>query len=129
MFVLTAMKEIVVQVLIVFIGGAAFQVVRIRGREWGISLAIGLVSIPWGAVIRCMPNGPFETFFKFLRLLGKPEVLPTLSPDKEGWGGAISAVRDNLGIFANIRGGRLRSSSFVIKSRSARLSHDEQMTM
>ena len=130
MFVLTSyMKEIVVQVLIVFIGGAAFQVVRISGREWGISLAVGFVSIPWGAVIRCMPNGPFENFFKFIRLMGEPEVLPTLSPDKEGWGGAISAVRDNLGTFANIRGGRLRSSSFVIKSRSARLSHDEQMTM
>ena len=123
------MKEIVVQVLIVFVGGAAFQVVRIGGREWGISLAVGFVSIPWGAVIRCMPNGPFETFFKFTRIMGKPEVLPTVSLDKEGWGGAISAVRDNLGTFANIRGGRLRSSSFVIKSRSARLSQDEQMTM
>ena len=122
-------KEIVVQVLIVFVGGAAFQVVRIGGREWGISLAIGFVSIPWGAVIRCIPNGPFETFFKYIGIMGKPEVLPTVSPDNEGWGGAISAVRDNLGTFANIRGGRLRSSSFVIKSRSARLSHDEQMTM
>jgi len=128
-FIGITLLEIVVQVLIVFVGGAAFQVVRIGGREWGISLAVGFVSIPWGAVIRCMPNGPFETLFKFMRLMGKPEVLPTLSPDKEGWGGAISAVRDNLGTFANIRGGRLRSSSFVIKSRSARLSHDEQMTI
>jgi Ca2+-transporting ATPase len=115
--------------LIVFVGGAPFQVVRIGGREWGISLALGFVSIPWGAVIRCMPNGRFETFFKFTRIMGEPEVLPTVSSDKEGWGGAISAVRDNLGTFANIRGGRLRSSSFVIKSRSARLSQDEQMTM
>lgn len=122
-------KEIVVQVLIVFVGGAAFQVVRIGGREWGISLALGFVSIPWGVIIRCMPNGPFETFFKFTKLLGKPEILPTVSPEKEGWGGAISVVRDNLGTFANIRGGRLRSSSFVIKSRSARVSQDEHMTM
>ena len=123
------MKEIVVQVLIVFVGGAAFQVVRIGGREWGISLALGFVSIPWGAVIRCMPNGPFHTFFEFTRLMGKPKVLPTVSPEMEGWGGAISIVRDNLGTFANIRGGRLRSSTFVIKSHPARLSQDEQMTM
>lgn len=123
------MKEIVVQVLIVFVGGAAFQVVRIGGREWGISLALGIVSIPWGAVIRCMPNGPFHTFFKFTRIMGKPEVLPTISAEMEGWGGAISIVRDNLGTFSRIRGGRSRSSTFVIKSRSGRLSQDEQMTM
>jgi P-type Ca2+ transporter type 2C len=130
MSVLTSgIKEIVVQILIVFVGGAAFQVVRIGGREWGISLALGVVSIPWGAVIRCMPNGPFESFFKFIKLMGNPEVLPAVSPEKEGWDGTISKVRDNLGTFANIRGGRVRSSSFVIKSRSARLSHDEQMTM
>ena len=129
-FVLTSViKEIIVQVLIVFVGGAAFQVVRIGGREWGISLALGIVSIPWGAVIRCIPNGPFETFFKFTRLMKEPEVLPTVSPEKEGWGGAISIVRDNLRTFANIRGGRVRSSSFVIKSRSARLSQDEPLSM
>jgi Ca2+-transporting ATPase len=123
------MKEIVVQVLIVFVGGAAFQVVRMGGREWGISLALGFVSIPWGAVIRCMPNGPFATFFKFTRIMGKPQVLPTVSSETEGWGGAISIVRDNLSTFSTIRGGRLRSSSFVIKSRSARLGEDEHMTM
>ncbi|KAF8150651.1 calcium-transporting ATPase [Crassisporium funariophilum] len=109
-FVGITLLEIVIQVLIVFVGGAAFQVVRIAGREWGISLALGVVSIPWGAVIRCMPNGPFERFFKFIRLMGTPEILPTVAPEKEGWGGAINMVRDNLSTFANIRGGRLRSS-------------------
>ncbi|KAF8802453.1 Ca-transporting ATPase [Phlegmacium glaucopus] len=128
-FIGITLLEIIVQILIVFVGGAAFQVVRIGGREWGISLALGVVSIPWGAVIRCIPNGPFHTLFRFTRLMAKPEVLPTVNPEKEGWGGAISIVRDNLGTFANIRGGRLRSSSFVVKSRSARLSQDEQMTI
>jgi len=128
-FIGITLLEIVVQVLIVFVGGAAFQVVRIGGREWGISLALGFVSIPWGAVIRCMPNGPFATFFKFTRIMGKPQVLPTVSSETEGWGGAISLVRDNLSTFSTIRGGRLRSSSFVIKSRSARLGEDEHMTI
>ncbi|KDR79013.1 hypothetical protein GALMADRAFT_64503 [Galerina marginata CBS 339.88] len=124
-FIAITLIEIVVQVLIVFVGGAAFQVTRIGGREWGISLALGVVSIPWGAVIRCMPNKPFERLFKFTRLMSEPEVLPTVKPD--GWGGAISLVRDNLSTFANIRGGRLRSSSFVVKSRNARISQDDQM--
>ena len=86
MLLLTCIIEIVVQVqvLIVFVGGPAFQVVRIDGREWGISMAVGFVSNPWGAVIRCLPNALFETFFKFIRLMGKPEFLPTISPDRKG---------------------------------------------
>lgn len=110
-------------------GGAAFQVTPIGGREWGISLALGVVSIPWGAAIRCMPNKPFEKMFKFVGLVRKPEVLPTVKPDAEGWSGAINLVRDNLNTFSNIRGGRLRSSSFVLKSRSARISSEDNMRM
>ncbi|KAJ7773167.1 Ca-transporting ATPase, partial [Mycena metata] len=121
--------EIAIQVLIVFIGGATFQVTRIGGREWGISLALGVVSIPLGVVIRLLPSDPFETLFKRLGLLGNPDVLPTNAPnpDTVGWN-AITRVRDNLNTFANVRGGRVRSSSFVIKSRTARLSQEMPST-
>jgi len=106
-----------VQVVIVFIGGTAFQVTRIGIREWGISLALGFVSIPLGALIRLMPNRPFESLFILMRLLPKREGgLPKVRSDVE-WNSAIELVRDNLATFANLRGGRLRSSSFVVKSR------------
>lgn len=119
-----------VQVVIVFVGGAAFQVTRMNGREWGISIALGVVSLPWGAVIRCMPNFIFDKFFRFIRLMSdEKEVLPTVKPDMNGWSGAVAMVQDNLRTFANIRGGRLRSSSFVVKSRSARISQEDQLSM
>ncbi|KAF5371839.1 hypothetical protein D9615_009535 [Tricholomella constricta] len=118
--------EIGIQVLIVFVGKDAFQVTTITGREWGISLALGIVSIPLGALIRLLPNGPFERCFKKMGLLGRPDVLPTASPEAEVWSGAVALVRDNLGTFANLRGGRLRSSSFVIKSRLSRTSQENQ---
>jgi Ca2+-transporting ATPase len=77
-----------------------------------------------------MPNGPFAWLFKLMRLMKEPkEILPTVKHEQDGWNGAISMVQDNLSTFANLRGGRLRSSSFVIKSRSARLSSDERMGM
>lgn len=77
-----------------------------------------------------MPTAPFERFFKLVRLMKDPkEVLPTVKLDQEGWSGAINMVRDNLSTFSNIRGGRLRSSSFVSKSRSARLPADERLGM
>ncbi|KAF9524821.1 Ca-transporting ATPase [Crepidotus variabilis] len=126
-FIVITLIEIAVQVIVVFVGGRAFQVTKMGGREWGISLALGFVSIPWGVAIRLMPNKPFETLFKAVRLVREEEVLPTIKPDREGWGGAISMVRDNLGTFANIRGGRLRSSSFVLKSRQAHIAQDDQM--
>lgn len=73
-----------------------------------------------------MPNEPFEKVFKRVGLLGRQKVLPTQNPDSEGWNSAMSRVRDNLSTFSNVRGGRMRSSSFVVKSRSARqsLNHD-----
>jgi P-type Ca2+ transporter type 2C len=120
MYQLSCITEIAVQVLIVFVGGAAFQVTRIGGRDWGISLALGFVSIPLGALIRLMPSEPFEKCFKRLGLLGQDRVLPSVRPEAEAWSGASALVRDNLGMFANIRGGRVRSSSFVVKSRLMR---------
>lgn len=108
-----------------FVGGAAFQVTRVGGREWGVSLALGVASIPLGALIRLMPSEPFERFFKRVGLLGRDQVLPSVQPDAEAWSGASALVRDNLGMFANIRGGRMRSSSIVLKSRLMRRhSHD-----
>jgi Ca2+-transporting ATPase len=119
--------EIAVQILIVFVGGAAFQVTRIPGREWGVSLALGFVSIPLGIIVRLLPSEPFEKFFRALGLFGREdEVLPSTRPDKETWSGAITLVRDNLSYFANVRGGRMRASSFVGKSRSARLSGEQE---
>ncbi|KAF9457841.1 hypothetical protein BDZ94DRAFT_1325934 [Collybia nuda] len=125
-FIVITLIEIGIQILIVFVGDQAFQVTPIAGREWGISLALGVVSIPLGALIRLMPNEPFDKLFGRLGLLGKMEVLPSTNHESEVWSGAVAMVRDNLFTFSNIRGGRLRSSSFVIKSRLMRKSQDNQ---
>ncbi|EPT01645.1 hypothetical protein FOMPIDRAFT_1023144, partial [Fomitopsis schrenkii] len=119
-FMVITLIEIAVQVLIVFVGGAAFSVTRIGGAEWGISLALGLVSIPLGALIRCVPNAPVERVLKALRILPKPPaVLPTARPNGD-WNTAIELVKDNLNTFAHVRGGRMRASSYVDRSRRAR---------
>ena len=89
-------------------------------RERGISLVLGCVSLPLGSLIRLTPNEPCERVFKRLRLLPKPEVLPTVRPDAEpGFFFAVDQVRDNLDTFAKLRDGRMRGSLFVRKSCSA----------
>jgi Ca2+-transporting ATPase len=90
------------------------------GREWAISLALGFVSLPLGALIRLIPNEPCACIFVKLRLLPKPEAPPTMHPDAEpGSAFAMDRVRDNLSTFSKLRGGRMRGSSFVRKSRAA----------
>ncbi|KZV64863.1 Ca-transporting ATPase [Peniophora sp. CONT] len=121
-FIGITLIEIGAQILIVFIGGAAFSVTRIAGREWGISLALGFVSIPLGALIRCIPNGPCERLFRAVRLLPRdPSPLPTTAPGtpEPGLGFALDMLRNNLGTFQRVRGGRVRSSSFVVRSMNA----------
>lgn len=94
-----------------------------------MSLALGFVPIPWGAVIRLLPDKPFEAFFTLIHLVADPDVLPIVRPEHEPWEGAASIVRDNLPTFANIRGGRMRSSSFVLKSRRAQAPMDNGLKM
>jgi len=74
------------------------------------------VCIPLGALIRLMPNEPFERLFILMRLLPKAgSYLPDVRPDFE----CTSAIERERGEFANLRGGRLHSSSFVLKNRQA----------
>ena len=102
--------------MIVLVGGSAFQVTKINGLYWGLSLALGFAALPLGALIRCIPNEPTKKFFRYCGLL--PEIVAPL----EQWNNpAINAVRDNLATFARIRNGRLRRSSFVGMSRSQQL--------
>jgi hypothetical protein len=44
------------QILIIFVGGDAFEIVRLNGKEWGLSIGLGAISVSWGAVIRLRPD-------------------------------------------------------------------------
>lgn len=44
------------QVLIIFVGGEAFKIKPLDGKEWGLSIGLGAISIPWGMVIRKFPD-------------------------------------------------------------------------
>lgn len=44
------------QVAIIFVGGRAFQIVRISGVQWVICLGLAVICVPWAVVIRCVPD-------------------------------------------------------------------------
>ncbi|KAF1811946.1 calcium-translocating P-type ATPase [Eremomyces bilateralis CBS 781.70] len=55
-FIAITIVMIAGQILIIFVGGEAFKIERITAAQWGISIVIGFVSIPVGAIIRCVPD-------------------------------------------------------------------------
>jgi Ca2+-transporting ATPase len=44
------------QILIIFIGGEVFKITPLDGKEWGLSIGLGAISIPVGAAIRFIPD-------------------------------------------------------------------------
>lgn len=116
------------QILIVEFGGAAFQVTRIYGRDWAISIIAGLVALPVGAFVRILPTEPIERFLIKCRIYRDPNSLPEYTPDmddeettKYEYNPALEDVQTKLSTYANIRGGRLRGDGIVMKSRRARM--------
>lgn len=80
-FITIALIIAAVQVLVMFVGGAAFTIVRQTSAQWAVAILCGFISIPVGALIRIVPNEwvlavfptrAFKTFiyyvgFEFLR--------------------------------------------------------------
>ncbi|KAF9440728.1 calcium-translocating P-type ATPase [Macrolepiota fuliginosa MF-IS2] len=125
-FILITLLEIVIQVAIVFVGGAAFQVTRLQGHEWGISLTLGAISMMCGACVRLVPNKPFETAFCALGLFDKEEEeLSTTRLNRETWSNITNPVRDNLGYFATIRGSHMHAPASVGRSSNAWSGYEE----
>jgi P-type Ca2+ transporter type 2C len=56
LFVLITSVTIGGQILIINFGGSAFSIARLNGAQWGVSLILGLFSLPLGALIRLIPN-------------------------------------------------------------------------
>lgn len=46
------------QVMIIYVGGQAFNVRVITPVQWGICIACAIGSLPWAVVLRCIPDGP-----------------------------------------------------------------------
>lgn len=116
------------QVLIVEVGGVAFSVQRLNGRDWGISLIVGFMSIPIGAIVRMLPTRPFERLMIKLKLYPDPNTLPQYVPEDDEdvkeefqYNPAVETVKDNLSTWSQLRGGRMRASEMVGRSRHSKL--------
>ncbi|KAK1723208.1 calcium-translocating P-type ATPase [Colletotrichum acutatum] len=112
------------QVLIVFVGGAAFKVEKLNGPQWGISIVLGIISIPVGVLIRLFPDSWFVAIVSPLVWVWSkiPKWKRKKKTDEEdsehlGAGGvkdALLEIRDDLAFLKRIKGGRISQISEVI---------------
>lgn len=84
---------VAVQVLLVFFGGAAFNTDPIPLTLWLISIGMGLVALPLGALIRCLPSGWTRG----------PTPRVFMSPERIRWQAAAENVRRGLSVVRALR--------------------------
>ena len=107
------------QVMIIFVGGKAFNVVRLSKAQWAYSLVLGFLSIPIGAVIRLIPDelvGRLNPSNLKSRPKG-PEL--TISDEEEHFRfpRPLTDVREELSFLKKVKGGRLNNLKFAIQDK------------
>jgi P-type Ca2+ transporter type 2C len=106
-FIVITLIMIAGQIIIVFVGGAAFSVTRINGAQWALSIVLGILSLPFGVVIRLIPNRFIKLFIP-RRLLQKKRKTTVIDEERvaEEWNPAIESVRDDLIFIKSLRSKR-----------------------
>lgn len=90
------------QILIIFVGGAAFSVTRLNGEQWVIAVTLGFLAIPTGAIVRLIPNTFIKLFLpKFI--LERPTYIDYDGGEIEDWEDALEAIHDDLIYFKKLR--------------------------
>lgn len=103
--------------MIIFVGGRAFSVYRLNGREWGVSLILGAISLPIAVIIRLIPDELIRPLVPRLwkRRPSAPQVLVSDEDRRYEWNPAIEEIRDHLTFLKKVRGGRLRNLKYRLQ--------------
>lgn len=107
------------QVLIIFVGGAAFQIAK-DGQSatmWGIALVLGFLSIPVGIIIRLIPDSVLVAMVPEVlkRRASKVPGLTISDEEMEMYPEPLADVRDELNFLRRMKGGRLNNLKFAIQ--------------
>lgn len=96
------------QVMIVFVGGAAFSVRRQDAPAWGIALILGFFSVPTAVLIRLIPDEWCRKLIpSWIHRRAIPQVLVSDEERQIEWNPALVEIREELNFLKALRGGRL----------------------
>lgn len=101
--------------MIIYVGGQAFNVVRLNGPQWGYSVVLGALSIPVGAAIRCVPDELcIRLTPSFLKKRRKtPEVTVSDEEQQYRFPQPLADVKEELTFLKKFKGGRLNNLKFA----------------
>lgn len=105
------------QVMIIYVGGKAFNVVRLNGAQWAYSIILGFLSIPVGAAIRLIPDELIEGLIPdYLKKKPKgPEVTISDEEERFRFPRPLADVKEELSFLKFVKGGRLNNLKFAIR--------------
>ncbi|CAM1506425.1 Fc.00g060660.m01.CDS01 [Cosmosporella sp. VM-42] len=107
------------QVLIIFVGGAAFSINGDGqdGTMWAIAIVLGFISIPVGIIIRLIPDRVMIALFPdFLKRRAHNVPGLTVSDEEMNmYPTPLADVRDELNFLRRMKGGRLNNLKFAIQ--------------
>jgi len=86
------------QIIIIFFGGAAFSVVRLNGPQWALCIVLGVLSLPFGVVVRVL--------MRVRRPRPKPSANEWNNVRNDSEVNVRNEVRENLILMKRIRSGR-----------------------
>ncbi|KAM3558940.1 hypothetical protein MY1884_003722 [Beauveria asiatica] len=106
------------QVLIIFFGGAAFQIAKHQSPTmWAIAIVLGAISIPVGIIIRLIPDSLVIALVpNFLKHRSSKVPGVTISDEEmEMYPEPLADVRDELNFIRRMKGGRLNNLKFAMQ--------------
>ena len=125
------------QVLIMFVGGAAFSIpVTLNGPQWAISLILGLISVPTAIILRVIPDSfVLKLVPTYFTRKAAPQLLVSDEEQQYQWNPALEDIKEELTFLKMVRGGRLNvlkyklqhPKEFLPRSRSASRSRASSM--
>jgi len=123
LFMLMMAIMIAGQIIIIFFLSIAFQVVRLNGVQWAISIVLGFLSIPIGILIRLVPDRwayravswiPVAAWMRKWRARRKKSAMKDVELNVGGFEAANLTVKNDLTFLKKVRGGRLRALRWSI---------------
>lgn len=101
------------QIIIMFKGGAAFNIYTLNGAQWGYSIVLGLLSVPIAIIFRLIPDELFEKLIpSFLTRDRTPSVYISDEEQHYRWNPALEEVKEELLFLRKLRGGRLNAIKY-----------------
>lgn len=105
------------QVLIIFVGGKAFNVTPLNKAQWGLCIIIGFISIPIAMLIRLVPD---EIIIRMIpawlkNRSTKPKVTVEDEEQQFYFPQPLADIKEELSFLKRVKGGRLNNLKFAIQ--------------